>query len=239
MSSTAPPKPVLSALRVGRAPEAQHLLSPDAMKMMLDSPTIAAIMGGASSSMPFTPTFTPSPGFAELIKASELQVAKFQQQQQPQLLPHPSDLLVLPTLPHSVPRPALTVTTTCSSPVHSEMIDDSGREGRKLVVQERWSDELLHMSNKDLKAHLAKHRLTPAEEADLKMERRRAKNRQYAKDARRRHREEKGSGSEPDWEDAPAERIAQEIATLRSQITALSSRADELDALLTMRKGGN
>lgn len=137
-------------------------------------------------------------------------------------------------LPRLQPNPR-TVVPSSQSSSHEDDDDFAGSvvEGRTVLVQERWSDEVLSMSVKDLNAYLARHALTAEQTADLKRERRRMKNRTYAKEARDRQRAERQHDSrEPDWEAMPLDAVQKEIATIRAQIGRLKAKQDKLRAIL-------
>ena len=67
-----------------------------------------------------------------------------------------------------------------------------------------WSDDVLDMPTKELNAYARDLRLSRAEVADLKLARRRRKNRTYAKEARKRRRQRKGQRKTGAWEASTA-----------------------------------
>jgi hypothetical protein len=97
-----------------------------------------------------------------------------------------------------------------------------------MLVQEKWSDELLNMGTEELRVYLQRHPMTDALVTDLKLERRKMKNRAYVKDARLRHKEERSDSSDTVWESMSAEAIKEEVSSINAQISALKAKAERL-----------
>eukprot|EP00042_Codosiga_hollandica_P041379 m.368364 g.368364 ORF g.368364 m.368364 type:complete len:308 (-) comp56100_c0_seq2:320-1243(-) len=157
--------------------------SPDNAMALAGMPSPLPSIGLFGSASPSTLMMTPA------VAPGQPRTSIFDQQllrhghvaQLPEPLPAP-----LPAAPTSS-RSAYTAPEPETSGTSED--DDSHSTatlGRVQTVVEKWSDEVLKMNTKQLSRFIATHRLTDEEAEQLKAERRRDQNRQYAKEARAR-----------------------------------------------------
>ena len=129
-------------------------------------------------------------------------------------------------------------TSMPAPPGTSEEISSSGATGGKITrVVETWAQEVLSLSPKELNKYIKHHSLSTAQADDLKKERRRALNRQYAVAARKRHNAKvKAVSKEHDVVSKSIAELQAEMMSLRQEKAAIEARERAIRDILAAHR---
>ena len=128
-------------------------------------------------------------------------------------------------------------TSMPAPPGTTEEIGSSSSGGKITRVVETWAQEVLSLSPKELNKYIKHHNLSPAQADDLKKERRRALNRQYAVAARKRHNAKvKAVSKEHDVVSKSIAELQAEMMLLRQEKAAIEARERAIRDILAAQR---